>query len=139
MIAEWGNIQRRSLPVSNHHLQSRPVPIKWPQWITINGQRMLVQFLQTRETVASTSMDVGRSISNHNLQLPNGHQGQFVVPTYSPSMPLDAFWVKFSGNEYALVHRQPKSVPNTANHHTRCVSGIRYYLNGRYFPNFPAF
>lgn len=80
-------------------------PIKWPQWLHVNGQRLLVQYPQSRDTESASPMEIGRSTTRQNLRMPDGKNGGFLLPNCDTSTRLEAFWVETGFHEYVLVHR----------------------------------
>lgn len=117
LVDQWQEREWHSVPIAMVTSSDRVVPvrIKWPQWVNVSGQRMLVQLPQSNKTLVGTPADVGLSVMQQHLSLPNGPNGTFLVPTHSAAMPFEAHWVRLSGGEYALVHRRPEKTPHVDN------------------------
>ena len=87
-----------------------PVVETGPRWVQMNGTRALIQILKPSHLSPSGSAmksaaNIGMSLQQHNVQLPNGHNAWAEVPIHTPHQPMAAFWIELSMNEFALVHK----------------------------------
>jgi hypothetical protein len=82
-----------------------------PHWYQIDGgARVLIQILRPdhlarTNTFGQSAMNVGMSLQQRDVQLPNGDHARAEVPVHGAGQEMEAYWVELSSNEFALVHK----------------------------------